>query len=272
MSETAPRPGSDPLAVRCCACLAPPGDPCIGTTSDLPREKPHRLRPLAAASRLVRCPDCEGSGWRKTGLSGVFPHEAVCPVCDALPYAMCTEGGRERETRHRVRRRAARAGLEECGPCGAVGWVPEPAAPRTDGIETGTCSACGAPAERGSSGAWWHTGATCHGGIEWTAKATFQPTAPRPDVPDELRERLLAADLTYHRVLAEDGYASTVGHSNADAADRALAVFAEWLPAHERQVRAQVAAEIEAEHWQQSRIGKDATPLLTAAMVARGES
>jgi hypothetical protein len=47
-----------------------------------------------------------------------------CPVCGAAPHDRCTEGGRVRDELHEVRRRAARAGLEPCGECDAVGWVP----------------------------------------------------------------------------------------------------------------------------------------------------
>jgi hypothetical protein len=36
--------------------------------------------------------------------------------------------------------------------------------------EAGTCSACGAAAEHGQSGAWWHTGEPCG-----RCPATFQP-------------------------------------------------------------------------------------------------
>ncbi|MCP9947216.1 zinc finger domain-containing protein [Actinomadura madurae] len=128
----------DPLAVRCRACVAPPGEPCIGTTSNLPRERPHRLRPLAAAPRLVHCPDCRGSGWRDTGRP-LLVDLVECPVCGAAPHVRCTEGGRVRDDLHEVRRRAARAGLEPCGTCEAVGWVPagepEPTALRPDAPE-----------------------------------------------------------------------------------------------------------------------------------------
>lgn len=118
----------DPLAVRCRACLAAPGEACIGTTSDLPRERVHRLRPLAGTARLVRCESCEGSGWQPTGrtVAGVA---ITCPVCDAAPHTMCTEGGTERSHLHVVRRRAAKAGLVSCEACDAVGWLPEPPEP-----------------------------------------------------------------------------------------------------------------------------------------------
>ena len=93
-------------------------------------------------------------------------------------------------------------------------------------------------------------------------------TAPRPDAPDDLLT--LAAD-AIRRYDWDTGLSANPDVSKHQRRE-ATAVLAAVLPAHERRVREQVAAEIEAEHWQQSRIGKDATPLLTAARIARGES
>jgi hypothetical protein len=51
--------------------------------------------------------------------------------------------------------------------------------------ETGTCSACGQPAVRGESGAWWHSAVSC-----WTLRP-FDPDlvgahfVPKPEEPDE---------------------------------------------------------------------------------------
>lgn len=216
MPETQP----DPLAVRCCACLAPPGEPCIGTTSDLPRERPHRLRPLAAASRLVRCPDCEGSGWRDKGRMPIVG-TVRCPVCGAAPHDRCTEGGRVRAELHEVRRRAARAGLEECGACEAIGWVPEP-----------------------------------------------DPAAPRPDVPDEVMRAFV------------NGAADSPPEVKANSPEwvrnglaEALAIYeATVLPAHERQVRERVAAEILSSFGDLDSADDYDQGVMDAARKARGES
>ncbi len=54
---------TDPLTVICPGCLAPAGQQCYATSSDEPRTQPHRLRGMAAALRLERCPHCEGVGW-----------------------------------------------------------------------------------------------------------------------------------------------------------------------------------------------------------------
>lgn len=53
----------DPLDIQCSACLAPPGEQCYATSSDLPRPAPHRMRILAAELLLKRCPECDGIGW-----------------------------------------------------------------------------------------------------------------------------------------------------------------------------------------------------------------
>ncbi|WP_432193802.1 hypothetical protein [Streptomyces sp. bgisy027] len=49
-----------------------------------------------------------------------------------------------------------------------------------DGIEEGSCSACGRPAERGPSGAWWHVRRedSC-GRTPARFSARQQQTAPR---------------------------------------------------------------------------------------------
>lgn len=114
----------DPLEATCPACLADPGQPCIATSSDLPREHLHRLRGLAAAERLTRCDTCTGSGWEPSGGGPQSPNLIVCPVCVAMPFAACTEGGEAREY-HEVRNRAAAAGLGPCGACDGIGWRPE---------------------------------------------------------------------------------------------------------------------------------------------------
>jgi hypothetical protein len=57
----------DPLSVQCPACLVGPGESCYATSSDLPRNPPHRLRGLAAARHLTLCEQCKGVGWRPEG-------------------------------------------------------------------------------------------------------------------------------------------------------------------------------------------------------------
>ena len=57
----------DPMAARCPACLAEPGERCYATSSDEPRAIPHRLRGLAAAKSLRRCTACQGVGWEPDG-------------------------------------------------------------------------------------------------------------------------------------------------------------------------------------------------------------
>lgn len=52
------------LDARCPACLAPVGEQCYSTSTDMPRLHPHRLRGLASAQRLVQCETCQGVGWR----------------------------------------------------------------------------------------------------------------------------------------------------------------------------------------------------------------
>ena len=119
-----PEPEIDPLSATCPACLAEPGQSCIATSSDLPREHLHRLRGLAAAARLARCGTCAGSGWEPTGGGPSSPKLVVCPVCAAMPFAACTESGEPRKY-HEVRNRAAEAGLGPCGRCDGIGWRPE---------------------------------------------------------------------------------------------------------------------------------------------------
>lgn len=114
-----------PLKATCPACLAASGQPCIATSSDLPREGPHRLRGLAAAARLTRCDTCTGSGWEPSGGGPQAPNLTVCPVCAAMPFAACTEGGKARTAWHEVRVRAAVGGLGPCGACDGIGWRPE---------------------------------------------------------------------------------------------------------------------------------------------------
>jgi len=113
-----------PLSATCPACLAAPGQPCIATSSDLPREHLHRLRGLAAAPRLARCGECAGGGWELSRVGSAAPNAIGCPVCAAAPFAACTEGGEMREY-HEVRVRAAAAGLGLCGACDGIGWRPE---------------------------------------------------------------------------------------------------------------------------------------------------
>lgn len=114
-----------PLSVRCAACLAEPGELCVATSSDLPREVPHRLRGLAAAQMLRRCPTCEGFGWASSAVGPASADQMACPVCDAAAGAACTEAGQERARAHAVRSRAAGLGVARCGECDAVGWVPD---------------------------------------------------------------------------------------------------------------------------------------------------
>lgn len=121
----------NPLSVRCAACLAAVGEPCIATSSDLPREVPHRLRGLATASALRRCSACGGSGWAPSDSGPVAAEQVGCTVCGAAPGASCTEAGKRRQgdhphvdRSHVVRERAAGLGLARCGECDAVGWVP----------------------------------------------------------------------------------------------------------------------------------------------------
>ncbi|MUN41429.1 zinc finger domain-containing protein [Actinomadura litoris] len=122
-----PEAGADPLAARCPACLADPGRPCTATSSDLPRELAHKLRPLAAATRLRRCPNCaECAGWTPSVRTPADPAEVSCPVCAAPPGATCTESGNARATWHEVRVRAAALALEPCGACDGIGWIPDP--------------------------------------------------------------------------------------------------------------------------------------------------
>lgn len=115
----------DPLSATCPACLAAPGQPCIATSSDLPREYPHRLRGLAAAPRLTRCGKCAGGGWELSRVGPTSPNVIACPVCAAEPFAACTEGGTARTAWHEVRVRAAAGGLGPCGACDGIGWRPE---------------------------------------------------------------------------------------------------------------------------------------------------
>ncbi|WP_242892489.1 hypothetical protein [Actinomadura litoris] len=122
MPENAPA-----TAARCPACLADPGCACIATSSDLPRELAHKLRPLAAATRLQRCPACATcAGWTPSGGEPTAPAQVPCPVCAAAPRAMCTESGTARATWHEVRARAAALALEPCGACDGIGWIADP--------------------------------------------------------------------------------------------------------------------------------------------------
>lgn len=99
------------------------------------------------------------------------------------------------------------------------------------------------------------------------ARTVAGPDAPRPDVPDAVVAALTRAiDAGHAEVYMSGG--GKIEFTDTGFQAWCLAETAEI----ERQVRECVAAEIEAEHWQQSRIGKDATPLLTAARIARGES
>jgi hypothetical protein len=112
-----------PLTARCPACLAAPGEPCIATSSDLPRQHPHRLRGLPSAETLHRCPTCTGSGWQPAEQREAT--DLACPVCEVPPGTDCTEGGHVRDLQHDVRWRAADLGLSPCNACGAIGWQPE---------------------------------------------------------------------------------------------------------------------------------------------------
>lgn len=139
----------DPFAVLCPACLAGPGESCIATSSDLPREHPHRLRGLAAAEQMRRCPSCTGSGWGGSGRGAVSPDGVVCPVCRVPASAACTEAGAAREELHEVRVRAAGLGLEPCGVCGGIGW--EPAADHQPVVSVDPAVRFGRPHMRGIS-------------------------------------------------------------------------------------------------------------------------
>ena len=125
----------DPITATCPACLAQPDQPCIATSSDLPREHLHRLRGFAAAERLVRCGTCTGSGWEPTGGGPSIPTLLVCPVCEAMPFAACTEAGRVRLERHEVRARAADIGVGPCGTCDGIGWLPDGGDAERDAVD-----------------------------------------------------------------------------------------------------------------------------------------
>lgn len=47
----------------------------------------------------------------------------------------------------------------------------------SDEVEVGTCAACGAPAERGPSGAWWHLQQPSHCAW-WLIPSLFVPENP----------------------------------------------------------------------------------------------
>lgn len=114
----------DPITATCPACLSQPGEPCIATSSDLPREHLHRLRGLKAAARLSRCTDCGGIGWEPFGRARQSPDLITCPVCAVRPFTECVEGGGVRPW-HEVRVRAAHLGVGPCGTCDGIGWLPE---------------------------------------------------------------------------------------------------------------------------------------------------
>lgn len=54
----------------------------------------------------------------------------------------------------------------------------------------------------------------------------------------DLRDRLVVARLVSHLHTMDDGYPSIVVHSEEEAADRAIAVVAEWLRRKAADVRA----------------------------------
>lgn len=54
-------------------------------------------------------------------------------------------------------------------------------------IEPGTCSSCGGRAERGPSGGWWHTEASCSANPQTdgipSGPVQFQPARQQQDAP-----------------------------------------------------------------------------------------
>lgn len=96
------------------------------------------------------------------------------------------------------------------------------------------------------------------------------PSTPKIDGPPSthpLRERLATADLVAHVQTMYDGHPSLIVHSDAVAADRALAVFAAYLRDEAGDIEAEHGGEagghgpiIEHLRWLADSISPEATP------------